>query len=435
MQANSDIRNRAQQELLRLKTPPIKLEGALAEVNLLNHNNLYRDPLKAREGQTEAELTTYRDLKLLSMGDEKGSSEAWYDGKSNDRVGQILAVNSVPPQELLERAVAFIAARYLAVGSPQREQVARQFSEMPIEEQKKGIKVKRVKAKELKQAINRLTIQSYKSEQANVAKTQFESEIASGKIREEFLYPEETIPFKALEVMINIVRENIIGDRNAREWSKDFGHRSIGPVKCDEFTYHDYQHAPLPWHIRDWLNNNGDTETANFFDRLEKYAGHPWGAENTDFFASPSFGEGMGDGAATETLSIFKNGAIAHIANSGKHWAEPGIIIPEGSNIDLRTESQSFDDSRIRVYPYQKASLLDVKWYAKDVKLLDRDTIIKSRSYPGDSFHRKGTVVDSSGLVISNPKKADKKILIIENEGKPRRATFGEVTSMLKGSS
>jgi hypothetical protein len=227
--------------------------------------------------------------------------------------------------------------------------------------------------------------------------------------------------------MMGIVNRKLI-NITAKEWPDTFW-LSEGPVKYAKFQHRPYQNFPLAWHIRDGFKERGDLITAAFFDRLEAYAGQPFFAENKKYYVSPTFGQAIGDASATQELYIFKNGTIVHRAAG----AVPGIVTPNGSNIDFKGAGEMFPDSNIRVCTDLEASRWEINRSAERVGKINKDTVIFSWGSRFE-FYRAGEVVTQSGKRLSDPREANEPLFIIEGDSPPKTSNFKKVTSRFKNS-
>jgi hypothetical protein len=244
---------------------------------------------------------------------------------------------SLTPSIVFDKALDFMSARWLCIGSPQRDLLARQYCESTPAEQTKGITLRRVDQERLEEYLRSLAKEDRDKEQG------LRGQIEKGDVPREFLLPEETISHDALMVMRSWSEESFFQPdymRTASFPGESYrGSRKLGSVSYCSIEDNNFQAFGLPHHIREAVE---DSSLKHFFDRLEKYAGHPWTAK-TYFFDSPSFGSGMGDAEARQKLHVFSNGSFLHTTYNGKSSELPGIYNSPESDIEIRTEQISID--------------------------------------------------------------------------------------------
>lgn len=187
--------------------------------------------------------------------------------------------------------------------------------------------------------------------------------------------------------------------------------REIGPLKYSNI---ECALVDLPWQIAEKVE---DKDVKEFFQHLEKYAGHPWFA-HAYYFNSPAFSGGMADASAKSNVILFQNGSFVHILNNGRGWENPGIYIPPESEINIETKKTSFhspiavSNERGRKYP---------------VHCLERDTIFLQDCYPDIQFSEKGSIISQCGELISDPKKSSEVITLYYKDLPSRQVTYREV--------
>ena len=113
------------------------------------------------------------------------------------------------PAMVFDKALAFMSARWLCVGSPDRDKLATQYCEASLDEKKRGISLQRIDQEFL-----------FYSSRSDVtdpdgmreAEQVWEGASKGGCIPERFLLPPEVIPFSALEFMTEWC-EGVLGGR------------------------------------------------------------------------------------------------------------------------------------------------------------------------------------------------------------------------------
>lgn len=314
---------------------------------------------------------------------------------------------SISPQELLEKAVSYMTARWLTVGSPNREKLSIDFCNLKPKEQKEGIRVRRVKQKELCAYLRGL-------DEFNDYKSLIE-QIDRGHVPDDFLLPEEHISYnyiKTMEEECGVNPEYYREKGYLTNWQDRW--RKIGPLKYKEI---ECSLVDLPWQIAERVE---DEDVKKFFLYLEDYAGHPWGAR-AYFFNSPAFSSGMGDASAKSNLILFQNGSFAHIVDNGSCWEDPGIYVSTESKINLESKRTSFHS------PIAVSSIEEGRRYLIPVRCLERDTIFIKRYYPHIHFFEKGSIISQCGELISDPEKLSEVITIHYGDSPPRQVTYREV--------
>lgn len=104
------------------------------------------------------------------------------------------------PQELLEKAVSYMAARWVTVGSPDREKLSIEYCNLKPEKQKQEIRVRRVKQTEFSDYLEKLARKRKTSDYESLRE-----QINSGHVLDEFLLPEEYISHNIIKTRKKIV--------------------------------------------------------------------------------------------------------------------------------------------------------------------------------------------------------------------------------------
>lgn len=314
---------------------------------------------------------------------------------------------SLSPRELFDKAISYMAARWLTIGSPNREQLSREFCDMNQKEQEKGIKVRRV---------NQTSISDYLS-----GFKECESElkkINNGNVPEEFLLPEETIPFETLEVMMKHCWDRFAYKRvmsSLSDWSGGSWHGL--PFGFKRLEDHCFQNFDLPWMIAESVKNS---EIKKFFNELQEYLFHIHG--KVYYFVNPNFDSGCGDASARQNLLLFENGSFAHLVDNGTDLKKSGIYNPSDSEINILSEGE-FQNSPVEMYVNPNPN-----YFARiPVQLMNKDTIYLKRFYPNFSFYKKGSIISGTGILVSDPELTSTKTILCERGRPKRRATYWNV--------
>ena len=412
---------KVKEQLRKMDSLPAKLSGELAEVRFEDNSDEVVSTNRNR-------LARDGSLKILSVKQDSGSSQGWYDGVSNTRLGQISTNNTIPENKLLEQALAFVAARYLTAGSPNRERLSEEFSHS-VEDQKAGITVRRIDAKKLNKYLSDLEKNSYKGEvQARVYR-EFKSQIVNGNVPEKFLQKEEVISYSALQKMMDVHRDRFTGAKseNFNDWSNSL---TTGPLQ-----YRRLNGVPVvqAWNIGEYIS---DRETRKPFMALQNYMRPHSGDQSKvpSYFVAGGFGCGGGDGSRYEDLLLYKNGIIVHAPFNGKYLESPGVIVPKETGMGFTFQQDLKPTPDIKVCTDTSISPENAAKQATKVTVLDRDSIVRLSQdrYSPDVFRREGAVLTlNDGIELSDPQRSNQKLFLIK-DGRAEMSTYDDVTKIAR---
>ena len=245
-----------------------------------------------------------------------------------------------------------MAARWLCIGSPQRDLLAKQFCEQTSEERQSGITLRRIDRQALGESLQELDFYAY-DEAKKSSCINLKREIAAGNVPDEFLLKQETIPFSALETMETHLKRCFELPNNFDQLT--FAEHGRSPDNCFRaggsfnsadspikyFCLNDriFQRFPGAHNLQDLSSCR---ESKNFFGGLCEYLStHSYSYE---FFDSPNLNSGVGFAEARQYLYIFSNGSLSH-----EVWVKDckpsGIYTPPGCDTPLHSSEISIKSS------------------------------------------------------------------------------------------
>lgn len=236
------------------------------------------------------------------------------------------------PAMVFDKALAFMSARWLCVGSPDRDKLATQYCEASLDEKKRGISLQRINQELL---LYSSTCPDIDPGEQLEAKQVREGASKGGCIPEKFLLPQETIPFSALEFMTEWCASFLGGRQQVDKVS--FKDGEVPELKS-QYLYKDIPfQAPISFFK--WSGRTGglavsakslarqarNKETQDFF---ETFSGYDTSLPNV---AACIAGPALGRIEVSQDLIIFSDGSFVH-----KVGSDPaGIYEPHNSVIKI----------------------------------------------------------------------------------------------------